>query len=511
MKFLLLKTLLLRKRRDEGFTLPMVMAIGLVMVLLSAVNLVQSGEENLMAISQEGSSDALAAAELGVSRYRDFLNRNRVLAVNNLDQWVGLDNETCDAISQDGQGWANNDNDGASSEYNEAMWREIQVDETLVGADLNNDDDTTDSNAEIGRYKIVDYIYDNDGDNTIDNNGELDLLNDANNNDDTPPIGILTVQGRDRIGSVAQLQVTIPLGVNTQDLEDLNPAIWIRQNDNTAPHINNFGSNVDVNGANVVLSRPSGSGYCDDPSNLNSNNTISDSRELPPIINQATIDTLTSRSLNSNLDQNTGSGINFFDSTPGIKKIILGTTLDDSGTDPALHTDGYYYYSTGASGLTLDAEEAIIADGNSKVILHIGGNLVINTGTSGNKIRIVNSTHRTEHDPDATIDEINDLTPSDIARYLEIHVEGDVTINGGGELFLTGLLRVGGTLKITGSSSTHIIGAVWANEWNNNGNGTVNVNIDNDDYKFYSITPNRTPEPVTYRPSEWERQEANQF
>ena len=511
MKFLLLKTLLLRKRRDEGFTLPMVIAIGLVMVLLSAVNLVQSGEENLMAISQEGSSDALAAAELGVARYRDFLNRNRVLAVNNLDQWVGLDNETCDVISQDGDGWANNDNDGGSSEYNETMWREIKVDETLVGADLDNDGDTTDTNAEIGRYKIVDYVYDNDGDNIIDNNGDIDLVSDVNNNDGTPPIGILTVQGRDRIGSVAQLQVTIPLGLNTQDLEDLNPAIWIQQNNETAPHITNFGNNVDVNGANVVLSRPSGSGSCDNPSDLDDNNTISDPRELPPIINQATINTLTSRGLNSNLEQNTGSGINFFNSTPGIQKIILGTTLDDSGTNSALHTDGYYYYSTGASGLTLNAGKAIIADGNSKVILHIGGNLVINTGTSGNRTRIVNSTHRTEHDFNATIQQINDLTPSDIARYLEIHVEGDVTINGGGELFLTGLLRVGGTLKITGSSSTHIIGAVWANNWNNNGNGTVNVNIDNNDYKFYSITPNRTPEPVTYRPSAWERQEANQF
>ena len=510
MKFLLLKTLLLRKRKDEGFTLPMVIAIGMVMVLLSAVNLVQSGEENLMAISQEGSSDALAMAELGISRYRDFLNRNRVLAVNNLDQWVGLDGETCDAISEDGQGWANDDNDGGTTGYIPAMWREIEVDETLIGAsgaDLNNDGDTTDTNAEIGRYKIVNYIYDNDGDNTIDNNGNINLVSDANNNDGTPPIGILTVQGRDRIGSVAQLQVTIPLGVNTQDLEDLNPAIWIQQNSDPAPHINNFGK-VDVNGANVVLSRPSGSGNCDDPSDLNSNNTISDPRELPPRIDQDKIDTLTSRSIDGDIsDEDSSTDINYFNGG----KIILGTTLDDKGSKAALHTDGFYYYSTGTNNLILDPGEAIIADGNKKVILHIGGNLEIDTGTSGDRTRIVNSTHRTENDPDATIQQINKLTPPDIARYLEIHVKGNVTIKGSGELFLTGLLRVDGTVEITGLSSTHIIGAIWADKWNNNGNGTVNVNIDNDSYKYYTITPNRTPEPVTYRPSGWERQEADQF
>lgn len=489
MKFLLLKTLLLRKGKDEGFTLPMVIAIGLVMVLLSAVNLVQSGEENLMAISQEGSSDALAMAELGVSRYRDLLINNRVLAVNDLGNWT---NPNANVLSQvcttgiDGTGgWADtSDNNG---------WRDINVGGTPIGS-----------------YKLEAYEYDRDP-TAIDDN-DFDLVDDANNDTDgdgdSDAVGLLTVQGRDNIGSIAQLQVTIPLGVNIEDLEDLNPAIWIQQNITTAPHITNFG-NVDVNGANVVLSRPSGSGNCDNPSNLNSNNTISDPRELPPIIDQTTISTLTSRSLIGHLDQNVGTGINFYDSTIGIQKIILGTTLDDTGTDSALHTDGIYYYTTENSNLILDAGEAIIADGDRKVVIHVGGNLVINTGTSGDRTRIVNSTHRTENDPDATIQQINNLTPSDIARYLEIHVEGDVTINGSEELFLTGLLRVGGTVNITSSSSIHIIGAIWADEWNNNGNATVKVNIDNDSYKYYTITPNRTPAPLTYRPSGWERQEAN--
>ena len=499
MKFLLLKTLLLRPRRDEGFTLPMVIAIGMVMVLLSAVNLVQSGEENLIAISQEGSSDALAMAELGVSRYRDLLINNRFLAVNNLDQWTNPDNNILSQVCTTGidgtSGWADNTNSG---------WRNVDVNGNTIGS-----------------YRIVQYEYDRDGntgdgnnDGIIDDVDDFDQVDDANNDtsgdNESDAVGILTVQGQDTIGSIAQLQVTIPIGVNTQDLENLNPAIWIQQST-----ITNFGSNVTVNNVdenglndeenkpNVVLYRPSGSGNCKD---LDNSNTISDPRKLPPVIDQDTIDTLTSRNIDGDItDEDSSTDINYFNGG----KIVLGTTLDNTGIDPALHTDGFYYYSTKTNNLILDAGEAIIADGNKKVILHIGGNLVIDTGSSGDRTRIVNSTHRTENNINATIQQINKLTPSDIARYLEIHVEGDVEIDGDGELFLTGLLRVGGTVNITDTSSTHIIGAIWANEWNNNGNGTVNVIIDNDSYKYYSITPNRTPAPLTYRPSGWERQEAD--
>ncbi len=88
MKLLLLRVLLQRRARDEGFTLPMVIALGLVMLLLGAVNITTANEENLTAISQNSRSDALAIAEVGVARYRELLDRNRLLAINDSDcQW----------------------------------------------------------------------------------------------------------------------------------------------------------------------------------------------------------------------------------------------------------------------------------------------------------------------------------------------------------------------------------------------------------------------------------------
>jgi hypothetical protein len=525
MKFLLLKTLLLQKQKDRGFTLPIVMAIGIVMVLLSAVNLVQSGEENLNALSQRGSADALAMAELGVARYRELLNNNRALAVYNLDQWTTLDDQTCEPISASGSGWANNDNDGGSPGYVADMWRVIEVDETLTGTDIDKDGDATNTKAEIGRYKIVDYTYDNTA--AANDNGIFDSTSDAiNNADGIPPTGTLTVQGRDRIDSVAQLQVTIPIGVNTQELEDLDPALWIEQSTPTKigdVEIDSDGDGIveetianesNTDNGRIVLYRPSTSGpdACKTPTtDVSDEVATSDPRKLPPLVKIDEIPTGSKRQLNSDISTNTGGtaeDVNFFKSN----KIVLGNGKDgdkDNLTSPTqafYSTDERYYYYTD-SNTTLDVGEAIIADGTSKVILHIKGNLTINTGSAGDRTRLVNSSHRTEVNPTASIDEIRKTTPTDIGRYLEIHVTGNVDVTGSGELFITGLLRVNGEMKISSGSTVEVKGSIWANEWDNSGT----VNITTDDYKYFSITPNRTPAPLTFRPSQWERQEANNF
>lgn len=482
MKLLLLKALLLRKGKDEGFTLPIVIAIGLVMVLLSAVNLVQSGEENLNALSQQGSSDALAMAEIGVARYRDLLNNNRVLAVNDLGTWTAFNNETCEPITDTGGGWADNDDTTG--------WRPINV-----------------AGNNLGSYRIVDYQYDQnplDGDFTDDN--DFDQVADANNDFSTPPdgesdaAGQLTVRGQDATGSIAQLQVTIPIGINNQEFQDIAPALWIQQPNSTSdPYITNFGD-VNVNGANVVLSRPSGSGDCDpittSSSILNAQNAISNGSNLPPLITDTAITSFTKRSLLTDITSQVDSTVprpnpypaNFYDTTNN--EIVLGTTLDDA---TALHTDGGYYYTTGTSNLEIDAEESVIADGNARVILHVGGDLVIDTGTAGDTTTIANA-------------QLGFLA-NDIGRYLEIHVENNVTISGTGTLNMSGLLRVGGTVNITEDSTVNLTGAIWANQWNNNGGATVNITLD--DHMFYSGTPNRTPAPLTFRPSGWQTQEAN--
>ena len=162
--------------------------------------------------------------------------------------------------------------------------------------------------------------------------------------------------------------------------------------------------------------------------------------------------------------------------------------------------------------MELEDGEAIITDGTAKVILHVGRNLIIDTGSIGDRVRLVNAQHTSE---------TRNPTPPGIARFSEIHVEGDLEISGTGTVDITGLLRVGGTVRITGNPTVNVTGSIWTNDWDSN-SGTVNIDTDQtiatignpprnvtvNEYNFYSITPYKTPAPITSKPSGWERQEA---
>ena len=177
MKLLLLKTLLQRRARDEGFTLPMVIAIGLVMLLLGTINIVKSSEENISAISQNSSSDALAIAEVGVTKYRELLNQNRILTVYNQDQWtnnaasvnylgdgtlvnINVPGQTCNNITTTPTGWNAGASPAAPSNINK-WWR---LEENIDGVA---------GNEFIGEYRLVSYIYDIDNNLATNNNGQF--------------------------------------------------------------------------------------------------------------------------------------------------------------------------------------------------------------------------------------------------------------------------------------------------------------------------------------------------
>ncbi|MDJ0901165.1 MAG: hypothetical protein QNJ55_20385 [Xenococcus sp. MO_188.B8] len=516
MKFLLFKILLLHRTRDRGFTLPMVIGIGLIMVLLSSVGLLQSSEENLIAISKEQSSTSLAMAELGIARYRELLNNNRVLAIYSLDNpdwgWTNTDisNQTCDVISDDPGGWANNtDQDG---------WRDITLtlNENVYGADLNFDGDQIDTISEpIGSYRLVNYIYDNDDDidpanddTDTDEDGIFDQTSDAANPDE--PKGILTVQGRDNSdGSIAQIQVDIPIGVNTEDLNTLDPGIWIHQSDEAAI---NFGT-ITFTSGNLVLYRAAGvtaDVRCADftpPGTVTGTadtEFIRDPRDLPPLVElpdppsplvpEDKINILESDG-GGGFDDIAGDG-RFIFFNPGVDdkgELILGTLAageitnsDDAGT--GYTGDDRYYYFVGAdldnpSDLTINDGQSIITDGEAEVIIYVDGDLNIN-----GEVKIENS------------------SDSASSRYLEIHVTGDVNITSSDTVEIKGLIHApDGTVNITGSPTIELTGSIWAEDWDG-ANG--NVIVDSSEYEYYSITPERTPRPLTYEPTGWEQQEA---
>ena len=532
MKLFLLKTLLQRRARDEGFTLPMVIALGLVMLLLGMTNIVQSGEENLNASIQNSSSDALAVAEVGITKYREFLNQNRILTIYNHNQWTsnnvgGVDvaGQICADMTKTPAGWFDGDNDSSTNTpaNDTTQWWEVRE-------DMNGNSLTTDDEDLIGKYRLVSYIYDNDGNTATNDNGNFSVVSDANvdDDDDTKPnyqsitdendtddngesdaIGILTVQGQSPDGSEAQIQVEIPLRVNLEDMPNLAPVLWIGSRDNS--YINNFASNVGTvnipSDANIVRFEAG----CGDPDDIiGSNSVISDARGIPPI---------------TSITDKINEAAPALPAFPGSINTAFPPSSDDLGNtneepyvtppsgnradfDKDIHCTiakmsncRYYYRFNDPTATTINFNDGNVAkvDGIAKVTVYVD-------------------------DKDLNINA--DITGSSIAsNYLEIYVAGDKTITIDSDTVSTVNAFIhapDSELKITGGGTVNIIGSVWVDEFDND--ATVNFGKDSSGtfvtettkinsrnsaptYTVYSTTNSRTPRPLTSSPTNWVKEE----
>jgi hypothetical protein len=535
MKLLLLKVLLRRRARDEGFTLPMVIALGLVMLLLGTVNIVKSGEENINTISQNSASDALAVAEVGITKYRELLNQNRILTIYNDDQWdtntaiVGADttipddDQTCDDMTDipvdpstgddiwtpSSTGTATKPNDTGDND-----WWEIREDI--------DEDGTADP---IGEYRLVSYVYDNDGDLTTDNNGDFNVFADVNanfptdtsNDNDTDDDGvsdargILTVQGRSPDGSVAQIEVEIPLRIN--DLANFAPVLWVGSGAIATPGTLNI-SNPDDN---IVLS-DAGTG-CSTPGAIAGNsNVISDPRNLPDISDLSGIPAAEKNIIGA-IDT-TGARVIF-------PRPLSPSDNENPGADPIDNNDDRFLYEV----TTINVENNdLVTDGIAQVTLYVTNSITI-SGTAGTTRTIGSdnaanpATNADCKDSDdnllsyANFNCANDASTSVSSANLEIHVDGNQTINinpNGGTVNIEALIHAPeATLNITGSGTVNINGAIWVNNFNNTGTATVNIRSDQTDttttpkpsYKFYTTIANMTPRPLTSTPTDWVREE----
>ncbi|MGF1589459.1 MAG: hypothetical protein ACFCU7_09470 [Pleurocapsa sp.] len=482
MKLLFLKTLVQRRARDEGFTLPMVIALGLVMLLLGAVSITIANEENITAISQNSRSDALAIAEVGVARYRELLDRNRILAVNDSSAW-GTINQVCD--------------DNISSLLPSGSPPEPTPQTLLDSQDLDNNGNSTES---IGSYSLVSYDYTNADNTSV--NGVFNLTDDVANKDAK---GVLTVRGKASDGSEAQIQVDIPIRINLDDMINLAPALWVGNSGITSL------GNLTIGNGNVVIKDQASIDGCNGFSALASTTprrpVISDSRDLPSI--QKIIDDVANA--RNALSLAADSTINTIPSTTG--EALFGTTTNkpynpDSNTSncPNIKLCRYYYAPPETTGLTYDNTN-LLTDGVARTTLLLNQNLTINATTQ-----------------DVKIGSTSAISSSDA---FEIYVNGNrnIIINAGtGQTVkINGFIHAPeSTLTITGSGTVNINGSVWVNDFVNS-SATVNISPDlitreptADDpstsgraYRFYSTTASRTPRPITGSPTNWKTEEVN--
>jgi hypothetical protein len=65
---------------EDGFAIPIALGFGLIMLLLATTSVIRSQNDNISAINKRSTARSLVAAETGISRIQDFLNRNRAAA-----------------------------------------------------------------------------------------------------------------------------------------------------------------------------------------------------------------------------------------------------------------------------------------------------------------------------------------------------------------------------------------------------------------------------------------------
>lgn len=482
MKLLLLKVLLQRRARDEGFTLPMVIALGLVMILLGAINITSANEENLNAITQNSRSDALAIAEIGVTRYRELLDRNRVLTLYNSDEWAGRADVCNDEINDD---------------FTVGSLNSPSSDITIAedGLELNNDGDATDSFL-TGSYSLVSYQYSNPS-------GAFDLTDDTANNN---ALGTLVVRGTTPDGDgAAQISVDIPIRINLQDVGNLAPALWI--GDNTISAADLGSGNLTIgNGGNVVIkdqaitTAGSEADGCRDFTTLATATgltIISDARDIPSI--QPIIDTIAAAEAVAG-DQTNGSipadGIlGRINADPYVEP-PAGATFDENVHCADIRDCRYYYKLINAQTINGDVQ----TDGIAEATLYTNSTLSI----------------------DATGDDVS-VGSRVASNYFEIYVNGNnnITIDtsAGNTVTIDAFIHAPqSTLEITGAGTVNINGSVWVNDFVTSANATVNISPDqsrtsstvsNRAYEFYTTTNSRTPKPITGSPVNWKTEEVN--
>lgn len=123
------------KSQNQGFVLPMVVGLGLIMTLVGLTMIGRSSDDQITAISQTQSSQALIASETGVTQLMQFLNSVRVLAEQDLGQWETEYERTAAACQ---------DSSEALTDYTNSNWINI--------------------NNERDRFRVLDYQYTQDED-----------------------------------------------------------------------------------------------------------------------------------------------------------------------------------------------------------------------------------------------------------------------------------------------------------------------------------------------------------
>ena len=521
---LLFKVFLLNRPKEQGFVIPVVIALGLIMTLVGTISIFQSSDEQLTATSQRATAKALAAAEIGVARYRELIDKHKVIAVYDACVDMNNDGDTEDSNEWDGDttcknpsgtvNWANSNipNIGTSCWTDPATEVANMATKSWQYVDANGNSSLDTGEIE---YRLIDYTYNR----TIDDKG---TPGDTSDDDySSQPFGNLVVEGRvDQ--AVAQVSVDLPIqpGIPTpgndpirlhDNFNYLNPVLWIIGDNEGVTNV----SGLQVNGNIVITDTDDCSLTGTVPTAANFKSSSSDA-----VLPQSTIVTpLRPNQLKSVPATPAWSTDDFNSLTPtALQNISINKTpLPSSGDESHTFGDNIYYHYVVANGdVTLNGTDLFVRAGR-KVILYLDGNLTLDSTVDGVDLNSRSGNNNESY-------------------YLEIYGSTNtstITLRGDGAINIKGLIHAPeATVRIEDDPTIIITGAVWVKDWNNTTTLTNDVLIQADpnssdatlppspslvSQQFYNYSyvrddlvggTARVVDPVISSPSRWETQQA---
>jgi hypothetical protein len=486
-----------KNNKEQGFTIPLVLGIGLFMLLagITAIKMGSTSETNSKL--QKKSSQALAAAETGLARIQSILDEKRELAI--YPDCVSRSGDVC----SDGGTVASWGNPGAittSTTTTSCGTTTTDTSSALISAlaqSLEWQDISSDPND--GQFRLVSYIY----------------TPNANANE-PPGTGELTVEGRtaqdaaDAVKAdnkayntgVARIKAEIPVNENIFINTSSVPGLWIKYQNSTNMANDKVNGDILVEGCLV----PGGidSANLSDPTTQtisSSTDAMPDTPELTTLLNGG------STTLNYLIGDGIASADNTPANDPAITDPFASSSYPRSGDDAA--PDGYYHYLI--PSLIKNGNTDIEIAAGAKVIFYLQGNLDMGGNTSINM-------------------QSNGNTPANLQIYGNTVVANGTGLNGTnykyGGTSATTTMYFNGTPEVKalihapsaaggvaggGNTEGSFKGTLWLNDWNpQSNNSKVKVDAVGQLSDLISSSSTQTIEPQMTVTSSWAREEVPQ-
>lgn len=194
------------KTNDQGFVLPIMLGVGMIMSVAATSMIIQAASQETQTSTQEVINQGSAHTDVAVKRIIYFLNQHRELVNKPTDQWETIANE----IMAESTTGGSNDLEGItcdeSEEVNQTMLNNLLA-KTWISMDRNN--------PSAGDYRLLQYQLDSvDNPRTAKLQIEARAVQDSNTK--------LSVRN-----SVKALEVVVAIGQQSGTLAPELPGLWI--------------------------------------------------------------------------------------------------------------------------------------------------------------------------------------------------------------------------------------------------------------------------------------------